>query len=243
MSLTTIEWTECTWNPVTGCSKVSKGCLHCYAERMAKRLKAMGQDRYRLGFLPAAHPETLDIPVRWRKPRMIFVNSMGDLFHEDIATDFIISVFQVIAATPRHTYQLLTKRSDRLAVLSPLLPWPDNLWMGVTVENEDYAFRMDHLRSTGARIKFLSCEPLLGPLSDLDLHGIDWVIAGGESGPGARPMEKEWVRALRDLCERRSVPFYFKQWGGWRKKRNGRNLDGRIWSQMPRDREIVCTTA
>jgi protein gp37 len=203
---------------------------------MARRLKAMGQERYRQGFKPAVHHEALAIPTLWRKPRLIFVNSMSDLFHEKVQVDFIRRVFQVIVDTPRHSFQILTKRSARLRKLAPLLPWPGNLWMGVTVENSSYLHRIDDLRTTGAKVKFVSFEPLLGPVSDMDLQGIGWVIAGGESGPGARPMEKEWVRVLRDECIGQSIPFFFKQWGGWHKKLNGRNLDGRIWDEVPAHR-------
>jgi len=219
-----IEWTECTWNPVTGCTKVSPGCQHCYAERMAKRLQAMGQANYRNGFQPTPHSHMLDVPLRWRQPRMIFVNSMGDLFHKDVQTEFILQVFDVMRRAKQHCFQVLTKRSERLAKLSPQLSWPSNVWMGVTVENNDYAFRIDHLRQTGAAVKFLSCEPLLSPLSSMNLAEIDWVIVGGESGPGARPMRREWVSDIRDQCLAAAIPFFFKQWGGVNKKANGRML-------------------
>ncbi len=233
MSRSNIEWTESTWNPVTGCSKISEGCLHCYAERMTRRLKAMGQKRYKKGFIPTVHPDTLNLPLQWKKPRMIFVNSMSDLFHELVPDEFIHRLFEIISITPQHTYQILTKRSQRLVLMSSGLLWPRNLWMGVTVESNAYKFRIDHLRLTGAKVKFISFEPLLDAVFNLDLEGIDWAIAGGESGPGARTIDVAWVRALRDDCMNQSVPFFFKQWGGIRKKLNGRLLDGRVWSEYP----------
>lgn len=228
-----IEWTQSTWNPVTGCTKVSPGCAHCYAERMARRLKAMGQPNYMCGFEVALHRHVLELPILWKKPQAVFVNSMGDLFHRDVPESFIFEVFDVMRRASWHRFQLLTKRSDRLAELDSRLDWPGNLWMGVTVENADYLYRIDHLRSTGANIKFLSCEPLLGSLDNLNLAGIDWVIVGGESGPGARPMEQSWVIEIRDQCRNASVPFFFKQWGGVRKKKAGRLLDGRTWDDLP----------
>jgi protein gp37 len=233
VSHTKIEWTECTWNPVTGCTEISEGCRHCYARRMAVRLQAMGQPRYRNGFTVALHPEILDAPSRWRRPRFVFVNSMGDLFHEDVPDAYISQVFAAIEATPRHTFQVLTKRSRRLASLARTLPWPANLWMGVTVERVDYAHRIGDLATIEARVKFVSFEPLLGPLAGIHLDGVDWAIAGGESGPGARPLDPEWARALRDQCECESVPFFFKQWGGPRRSKRGRVLDGRTWDQYP----------
>lgn len=233
MNRTKIEWTEVTWNPVTGCSKISPGCLNCYAQRMAKRLQAMGQPNYRDGFAVRAHRHMLEIPKRWRKPRMVFVNSMGDLFHEELDLEFIRDVFRVMESTPHHTYQLLTKRADRLASVAKDLPWPDNVWMGVTVEDNERLSRVDSLRLVPAGVRFLSVEPLLGPLPDLDLGGIDWVIVGGESGPGARPVEEDWVSGVRDLCLDAGVPFFFKQWGGTLKKAAGRELDHRTWDQMP----------
>ena len=233
MSTTSIEWTEVTWNPVTGCSKISPGCLNCYAERMAKRLQAMGQANYRDGFAVRMHPHMLDAPLRWQKPRMVFVNSMGDLFHEDVGKSFVRDVFQVMQNTPRHTFQLLTKRADRLAELADQLPWPQNVWMGVTVEDDERLSRVDQLRAVPAAVRFLSIEPLLGPLPNLDLRGVDWVITGGESGPGARPMREEWVLGVRDACIESDVPFFFKQWGGVRKKAAGRELQQQLWSQMP----------
>jgi len=229
-----IEWTECTWNPVTGCTKISPGCQNCYAERMARRLQAMGQPNYRNGFHLTLHPHMLDLPLRWRRPRMIFVNSMSDLFHKDVPLDFIQQVFDVMRRASQHRFQILTKRSERLRELSPKLTWPDNIWMGVTVENRDYTYRIDHLRQTGAAVKFISFEPLLSPINEIDLNGIDWAILGGESGPGARPMPREWVTDIRDQCTAARVPFFFKQWGGVNKKANGRTLENRIWGQKPR---------
>lgn len=228
-----IEWTESTWNPVTGCSKVSPGCKHCYAERMARRLKAMGQYNYRNGFEITTHEHTLEIPLRRKRPQVIFVNSMSDLFHESIPDKFIDSIFDVMRRAHWHTFQVLTKREDRLRMLSPSIDWPANVWMGVSVETADYVHRIDALRSTNAAVKFLSLEPLLGPLPHLDLTGIDWAILGGESGPGARPMLEEWVLDIRDQCIEAQVPFFFKQWGGVRKKENGRMLDGQTWDEYP----------
>ena len=228
-----IEWTESTWNPVSGCTKISLGCLNCYAERMAKRLKAMGQRRYRNGFAVTLHPEALDEPYRWKKPRVVFVNSMSDLFHDRIPFDFIRQVFSAMEANARHTFQVLTKRSERLRELGPLLEWSENIWMGVTIENNDYVGRAEDLRSTAAAVKFLSLEPLLGPVPDLDLRGIDWVIVGGESGPGAREMRQEWALEVKEKCEKANAAFFFKQWGGVNKKRNGRILQGRTWDDYP----------
>ncbi len=228
-----IEWTQCTWNPVTGCTKISTGCLNCYAERMAKRLKAMGQPNYRNGFKVTLHPQMLELPLRWRQPRTVFVNSMSDLFHEEVPLDFIRQVFDVMGRTPQHRFQVLTKRSERLAELSAALPWPANVWMGVTVESDNYTWRIDHLRQTSAVIKFISFEPLLSAIENADLAGIDWVIVGGESGPGARPMRHEWVANLRDQCLATQIPFFFKQWGGVNKKANGRALDSRLWEEIP----------
>ena len=228
-----IEWTESTWNPVTGCSKISPGCKHCYAERMAKRLKAMGQKNYANGFRLTSHEHALEIPLRWKKPQTIFVNSMSDLFHKDVPADFIQDVFRVMNEADWHHYQVLTKRAERIEQMSSVLPWAPHIWMGVSVESAKYVYRIDHLRRTAAHIKFLSLEPLLGPLADLDLRGIGWVIAGGESGPGARPMREEWVLEIRDQCVAASVPFFFKQWGGVNKKRTGRLLEGQAWDEMP----------
>jgi protein gp37 len=228
-----IEWTEATWNPVTGCTKVSPGCKHCYAERMAKRLQAMGQANYANGFELTLQPHMLALPLRWKQPQTIFVNSMSDLFHVDVPLAYVRRVFDVMARAHWHRFQVLTKRADRLVELSPRLSWPPNVWMGVSVESARYRSRIDRLRATGARLKFLSLEPLLGPLPDLDLAGIHWVIVGGESGPGARPMDPAWVIDLRDQCRRARVPFFFKQWGGTNKKRAGRTLEGRVWDEMP----------
>ena len=236
MARSAIEWTESTWNPVTGCDKISPGCKHCYAEVMARRLKAMGQPNYRHGFQVTLQPQMLERPLSWRRPQMIFVNSMSDLFHEDVPLQFIERVFDVMRRASWHTFQVLTKRSDRLEELAGHLAWPANVWMGVSVERQDYAFRIDHLRRTPARTRFLSLEPLLGPLPDLDLKGIDWVIIGGESGPRARPMEEAWVLDIQQQCGRSHVPFFFKQWGGRNKKRAGRTVKGRTWDEMPTTR-------
>jgi len=234
-----IEWTESTWNPLTGCTKISPGCKHCYAERMAKRLKAMGQPNYANGFNLTMHEDALELPLRWKKPQTIFVNSMSDLFHEDVPDTFILEAFDVMRRASWHRFQVLTKRSERLAEISPRLPWGANIWMGVSVENADYAFRIDHLRQTGAYIKFLSLEPLLGPLPSLDLSCMDWAIVGGESGPGARPMDREWVIDIQHQCQRENVPFFFKQWGGVQKKKAGRVLEGRTWDEMPETGQLM----
>ncbi len=228
-----IEWTESTWNPLTGCTKISPGCKHCYAERMAKRLHAMGQPNYANGFKLTLHPQALEIPLGWKKPQMIFVNSMSDLFHKDVPVDFIQQVFDVMRRADWHRFQVLTKRAERLLEIDPQIDWPSNVWMGVSVENQDYKYRIDLLRQTHAKIKFLSLEPLLGPLPRLNLKGINWVIVGGESGPGARPILEGWVIDIRDQCKAKRVPFFFKQWGGVQKKRAGRLLQGEIYSQMP----------
>jgi protein gp37 len=218
---------------VTGCTKISPGCKHCYAERLANRLKLMGQENYRNGFEVTLQPQMLELPLRWKTPRRIFVNSMSDLFHEDVPLAYIKDVFQVMQRAHWHQYQVLTKRSARLLQLSDQLSWRPQIWMGVSVENQDYVERIDHLRQTGAHVKFLSLEPLLGPLRNLRLRGIDWVIVGGESGPGARPMDPAWVTDIRDQCVRPRVAFFFKQWGGVRKKRTGRELEGKTWDEMP----------
>ena len=228
-----IEWTESTWNPVTGCTKISPGCDNCYAERLALRLQAMGQPNYANGFRLTVQERMLELPLRWRMPQTIFVNSMSDLFHRDVPTDYVHRVFDVMARANWHRFQVLTKRSLRLSRLSRELDWRPNIWMGVSVESRDYAFRIDHLRETDAHIKFLSLEPLLGPLPDLNLKGIDWVIVGGESGPRARAMRREWVLDIRDQCLRAHVPFFFKQWGGTNKKKSGRVLENRTWDEMP----------
>jgi len=227
-----IEWTESTWNPVTGCTKISPGCKYCYAERMAERLQAMGQANYRNGFELTLHPQMLDLPLRWKKPQTIFVNSMSDLFHEDVPVEYIHRVFDVMRRASWHRFQVLTKRAERLAELDPTLRWAANIWMGVSVESDKYRSRIDGLRSTSAKLRFLSLEPLLGPLHGLDLRGIHWVIVGGESGPRARPMDPEWAKNVRDQCRRAKVPFFFKQWGGKNKKATGRTLDGRTWDEM-----------
>lgn len=230
---TSIEWTHWTWNPVTGCTKVSQGCKHCYAERMAKRLKAMGSPRYQDGFRVTLHADLVDLPRRWRSPKLVFVNSMSDLFHEDVPTHFIQSVFKTMRECPQHTFQVLTKRSARLAELAPSIDWPSNVWMGVSVEDAKVIDRVDDLRKVDSAIRFLSCEPLIGPLDDLDLKGIHWVIVGGESGYGSRPMEKAWVKSIQAKCDAQNVAFFFKQWGGVQKHRTGRELDGQTWNDYP----------
>jgi len=229
----TIEWTDMTWNPVTGCTKISPGCKNCYAHRMARRLHAMGQPRYRNNFDVTLHPDLLEQPLRWAQPRKIFVNSMSDLFHPEVPLDFIQAAFDVMGRAYWHTFQILTKRSDRLAEIAKRLSWHDNIWMGVSVENKNYTYRIEHLRKIPAAVRFLSVEPLLGPIPRLPLQGIDWVIVGGESGPRCRKIEPEWVRNIRDRCLAYGVPFFFKQWGGTRKKLSGRELDGRTWDEMP----------
>jgi len=234
-----IEWTESTWNPVTGCTKISIGCQNCYAERIALRLKAAGSRNYANGFRVTLHPHVLKIPLHWKQPHTIFVNSMSDLFHRDVSLDFILKIFDVMCQASHHKFQVLTKRSLRLLQLSRKLPWPQNVWMGVTVENADCTFRMDHLRQTPAAIKFISFEPLLAPIPNIGLEGIDWVIVGGESGPGARPMLREWAVDIREQCLAAGVPFFFKQWGGANKKKTGRTLDGRTWNQMPKLPELT----
>ena len=234
MSLSTsIEWTDSTWNPVTGCTKISSGCANCYAERMALRLQAMGNPSYINGFSVTLHEDALELPLKWKKPQTIFVNSMSDLFHEDIPLDFILRVFDIMHRADWHCYQILTKRSNRLLELSPQLPWASHIWMGVTMEEENFMYRIEHLKRTDADIKFLSLEPLLGPISNLHLEGIDWVIVGGESGPKARPIKKEWVVDIRNQCQSENIPFFFKQWGGFNKKKAGRELEGRIWNEIP----------
>lgn len=228
-----IEWTESTWNPITGCTKISPGCKFCYAQRLALRLKAMGQANYTNGFQLTLQPHMLEIPLGWKKPQFIFVNSMSDLFHEEVPITYIQEIFGVMRRAHWHRFQVLTKRASRLAKLSNLIAWPKNVWMGVSVESQSYCSRIDDLRSTGARVKFLSLEPLLGPLPDLDLNGIDWVIVGGESGSKSRPVDPSWVVDLRDQCLGANVPFFFKQWGGRNKKKSGRLLAGRTWDEIP----------
>ena len=248
MSKSSIEWTEATWNPVAGCTIISPGCTNCYAMRMAGRLAAMGQEKYEdttrisggrakwNGNIKLDHKALL-VPYKWTVGRMIFVNSMSDIFHDDVPMDFLKRVFGVMKDTPQHTYQVLTKRAENLEHFAKDLPWPPNVWMGVSVESSDYSSRVDLLRQTPAVTKFLSLEPLLGPLDNLDLSEIDWAIAGGESGPNARPMQPEWVRSIRDQCLEAGVAFHFKQWGGVNKKRAGRTLDGRVWSEWPKIRQ------
>lgn len=228
-----IEWTETTWNPVTGCSKLSQGCKHCYAERMATRLRAMGSNRYRNGFGVTLHEDLVDLPKRWKKPRLIFVNSMSDLFHDDIPDEFIRAVFDTMRDCPQHTFQILTKRSGRLRSLGRSLTWARNVWMGVSVENASVVRRIDDLGSVPAQIRFLSCEPLIGPLENLALEAVDWVIVGGESGPGARRMDPAWVQSIRRQCRSAGTAFFFKQWGGVRKDKTGRLLNGRTYDEMP----------
>lgn len=243
-----IEWTDATWNPTTGCDRVSPGCDNCYALVLAKRLKAMGQPKYQVdgdprtsgpGFGLTVHEDVLDTPYSWASPRRVFVNSMSDLFHPRVPDQFIASVFEVMADTPRHQYQVLTKRPKRAAALSDRLPWPENIWLGTSIESNPFVHRAADLRSAGAAVRFLSCEPLLGPLPDLELGGIDWVIVGGESGHGARSMDEGWATDLRDRCRSAGVPFFFKQWGGRTPKAGGRELQGRTWDEMPRPRMTV----
>ncbi len=237
MRTTKIEWTESTWNPTTGCSKISEGCRNCYAERMTKRLQAMGLEKYQNGFCLTMHPGVLQEPYSWKNPRTVFVNSMSDLFHEDMPFTFIKQVFTVMNDNPRHTFQVLTKRADILLSYADHLPWSKNIWLGVTVENQNYVNRITKLVQTPANVKFISLEPLLGPITELPLENIDWVIVGGESGPGARPMHKEWVINIKEQCLDNTVPFFFKQWGGVNKKQAGRMLDGKVWDGMPDKRK------
>ncbi len=237
--LTSIEWTEMTWNPVTGCVKISQGCKHCYAERMAKRLYAMGSSRYPDGFKPTLHEDLVDVPRKWKQPRVVFVNSMSDLFQEAVPVAFVQRVFKTMEECPQHTFQILTKRSERLLEIAHLLPWPTNIWMGVSVEDRRVLTRVHDLAATPAQVKFLSCEPLIGPLDKLPLSKIHWVIVGGESGPGARPMKQEWVQSILKQCRAAKVAFFFKQWGGVRKDMTGRLLDGRTYDEMPDDALVV----
>lgn len=233
MNNTKIEWTDSTWNPATGCTKYSSGCAHCYAEKMANRLKAMGLAKYENGFQLTLHPETLNEPYLWKKPKMVFVNSMSDMFHEDIPFEYIQSVFKVMNENPIHTFQVLTKRAGILQDYAPYLNWTKNIWMGVTVESEEEISRIEMLSKTSAFVRFLSCEPLLTNLPNMPLKKIDWVIVGGESGPGARPIDKNWVENIQDQCREAEVPFFFKQWGGVNKKSAGRELNGKTYSEMP----------
>jgi protein gp37 len=228
-----IEWTHASWNPVSGCSKFSAGCMHCYAERMARRLQAMGMPKYAHGFAVTLHPELLELPLRWRKPRRVFVNSMSDLYHPKVPLEFIQQVFATMGKAHWHRFQILSKRAERLAELSPLLDWHPHVWQGVTVEAAQYRHRIDLLRSCGAAGKFISLEPMLDFIPELDLAGIDWVIVGGESGPQARPMQREWVLRVRDICAEQGVAFFFKQWGGVDRKASGRELDGKVYDANP----------
>lgn len=228
-----IEWTDSTWNPVTGCTAVSAGCDHCYAAALAKRLKAMGSPRYRNGFKVTLQPDLVELPLRWRSPRKIFVNSMSDLYHKEIPDDYIRKIFDTMRRAHWHQFQILTKRPQRLARLAPTLPWPSNVWQGVSIENNEVAFRADYLRKVPAAVRFFSCEPLIGPVDEVDLTGIDWVIAGGESGGGARPMKKEWVRDLLRRCREEGISFFFKQWGGFTHAAGGRKLNGRTYDYYP----------
>jgi protein gp37 len=233
MANSSIEWTQATWNPTTGCSKISPGCKYCYAERMSRRLLAMGVEKYANGFKPTQHNTVLDLPLTWKTPKLIFVDSMSDLFHDKINYQFINKVIEVMGKAYWHQFQVLTKRSDRLIELDSKIIWPRNVWLGVSVESEDYKFRINHLAKTKAHIKFLSLEPLIGPIPNLNLKYIDWVIVGGESGPGARQIQEEWVKDIRNQCKRTKTPFFFKQWGGVNRKKTGRELQGKIWDEMP----------
>jgi len=232
-----IEWTEATWNPITGCTPISDGCLNCYAKRMASRLQAMGNKRYQNGFNVTLHPDLLDLPLKWKSSKRIFVNSMSDLFHEQVPLTFIKSIFLSMAQAKHHTFQVLTKRADRLSQVSDLVVWPSNVWVGVTIESGKYKNRVDFLRDIPAAVRFLSIEPMINSIGDIDLTNIDWVIVGGESGPKARPIKKEWVNEVKEQCLQAGVPFFFKQWGGFNKKKNGRLLDGQVWNQFP---DILC---
>ena len=233
MSKTTIEWTESTWNPTTGCTEISAGCANCYAKIMSKRLQAMGQPKYKDNFEVRIHPSELQIPYKWKKPRVVFVNSMSDIFHKDVPSEFIKQIFKVMNENPHHTFQVLTKRAERLFELHEELEWTPNIWMGVSVENQKVMDRIDFLRNTNAQTKFLSLEPLLGALPNMNLTGIDWAIVGGESGPKSRPIEKEWVEDIQMQCKEQNVAFFFKQWGGKNKKKAGRLLNGRTFDEMP----------
>lgn len=233
MATSSIEWTELTWNPTTGCDKTSAGCKNCYAEVMTRRLQAMDVAKYRDGFAVRCHDDVLEIPYSWRKPSVVFVNSMSDLFHDDVPLSFIKKVFKVMNECPQHVFQVLTKRATRLEKVASKLSWTPNIWMGVSVENAAVTWRIDHLREVPAAVRFLSCEPLIGPLPNLNLTGIHWAIVGGESGAHARPMSADWVHQIQKQCEDSSVAFFFKQWGGWNKKAAGRELNGRTYDAMP----------
>jgi len=233
MASSKIEWTDSSWNPITGCTKISPGCQNCYAERMAKRLKAMGNPNYKNGFKLAVHENSLELPLSWKTPQYIFVNSMSDLFHKEVPIDFLQKMFSIMRKASWHTFQILTKRSERLRELDNQIEWSPNIWMGVSIETQDYVYRINDLRSSNAKVKFISFEPLLGPINKLDLHGIDWVIVGGESGPKSRKIEETWVLQIKDYCISQKTPFFFKQWGGINKKKTGRILEGRTWDEMP----------
>ena len=233
MAQSSIEWTEMTWNPTTGCNKVSAGCKYCYAEVMTRRLQAMGIEKYKDGFAVRTHEDALDVPYSWKKPKVVFVNSMSDLFHPEVSFEFIERVFAVMNKTPQHTYQVLTKRAERLFEVHHKLNWTNNIWMGVSVENEKVIDRIEYLRETNAAIKFLSCEPLIGPLRNMNLLNIDWAIVGGESGRKARPIKEAWVWDIHEQCKQAGVAFFFKQWGGVNKKKSGRELGGRTYNEMP----------
>jgi protein gp37 len=232
-SYSKIEWTEAAWNPVTGCTKISDGCLNCYAERLAARLKAMGNKRYENGFNVTLHQDLVDLPLKWKQPQMIFLNSMSDLFHEKVPASFIRTIFETMEKAHWHTFQILTKRSKRLIEIAPELLWPPNVWMSVTVEAQKYTFRISDLLQVPAAVRYLSLEPFIMPISDLPTEGIDWVIVGGESGPESRIMKADWVRSIRDQCLKARVSFFFKQWGGSNKSKAGRMLDGRLWDNYP----------
>ncbi len=234
MATSKIEWTEVTWNPLTGCTKISDGCANCYAANFARRLQAMGNARYQNGFKPTVHEDLIELPKSWKAPKKVFVNSMSDLFHEDISTETILKIFKIMNECPQHQFQILTKRSERLKEIASQINWTDNIWMGVTVENNKYYSRIADLKETGARIKFVSAEPLLGSLSEIDLDGIDWLIVGGESGPHSRVMEKAWVEELQQIAKKAKVAFFFKQWGGFNKKKNGKLLNGKIIQEYPK---------
>lgn len=233
MSKSKIEWTEVTWNPITGCTKISDGCMNCYAAKFAKRLKAMGNIRYKNEFKPTVHEDLIDLPKSWKSSKKIFVNSMSDMFHEDIPDEVILKIFQTMNECPQHQFQVLTKRPERMVELNKKITWTDNIWMGVTIENDKYLYRADLLKKTDSYIKFISAEPLLGSIKNIDLNNIDWLIVGGESGPNSRPIEKLWVEELQNLAKENNIAFFFKQWGGFNKKKNGKLLNGKIIQEYP----------
>ncbi|HEY9733592.1 MAG TPA: phage Gp37/Gp68 family protein [Drouetiella sp.] len=236
-----IEWTDATWNPITGCTKISPGCANCYAETFAERFRGVPNHPYEQGFDLKLWPDRLALPSSWKKPKRIFVNSMSDLFHKDVPTDYVLQVFEAMNKANWHQYQILTKRHDRLLELDKQIPWSSHIWMGVSVENQDHVHRVDYLRKTSAHLKFLSVEPLLGPIEILDLAGIDWVIVGGESGRRPRRLDEAWVKSIRDQCQKAGVKFFFKQWGGSNKKKAGRTLEGRTWDEIPQtDSSLPC---